>query len=47
VENISPRCVVAMYIEKEFIKEYVKALKPSTLEDAIQQGKAYSEVVRS
>jgi len=49
VENISPKLVVVMYIDglKESVRGYVKSLKPTTLEEAFQQAKVYSHVVRS
>jgi hypothetical protein len=47
VENISTRCVVAMYIDglKESIGGYVKAMRPTTLEVAIRQTKGHSEAI--
>eukprot|EP01018_Ginkgo_biloba_P039763 Gb_41018 [translate_table: standard] len=49
VENISPQRVVSMYIDglKDSLRGYVTALKPSILEEAIQQAEAYSEVAKS
>eukprot|EP01018_Ginkgo_biloba_P027351 Gb_11164 [translate_table: standard] len=37
-----------MYIDglKDFLRGYVKALKPNTLVEAIQQAEAYSEVAK-
>lgn len=49
VENISPKHVVAMYIDSlmESIKECVKALRPIALEAIIQQVEAQFKAIRS
>eukprot|EP01018_Ginkgo_biloba_P002087 Gb_15568 [translate_table: standard] len=49
VENILPWRVVSMYIDglKDSLWGCVKALKPDTLEEAIQQAESYSKVTKS